>query len=200
MKRLIALAVAFASVVVGCDPTPAGADTHPTGDTPRPGPTVVVCTGTVNFTAGVSDHLVAVIIASTFDTPDLECNAPDGMTAGNYRPGDLVFNGHRADEPTLAACRAAFPSSHLDQRHCVRVAACESGGIDDYRVVSTSNDLGRWQHHHLYIAQRLTAIGQPDADPLNLWVNAQMTAWYVGQIGRWGGTAGWACAARVGAF
>lgn len=180
--------------------TAAAADTHPHGDTPRPGPTVVVCTGAIEFTAGVSDHLVAVIIAAAFDRDDLECTAPDGMTAGNYRVGDLVFNGHHADEPTLAACRAAFADSHLDQRHCVRIAACESGSIDDYRITSRSNDWGRWQHHGPYIPDRLAAIGMPDADPLDLWVNAQMTAWYVDQLGRWGGTAGWACAARTGAF
>ena len=196
MKTAIFTATLAAATLL---PATATADTHPHGNTPRPGPTVVQCTGTHSFTAGVSDHLVAVIIAATHDNPDLTCTAPDGMTAGNYQPGDLVFNGHRADEPTLAACRAAFPDSHVDQRHCVRVAACESGPLSAYRVTSTSMDLGRWQHHHLYVDARLAAIGQPDADPLDLWVNAQMTAWYVNQLGRWGGTAGWACASKVGA-
>ncbi|MCP5026174.1 MAG: hypothetical protein GY929_07790, partial [Actinomycetia bacterium] len=116
------------------------------------------------------------------------------IEAGGYTAGDPVFNGHVADLPTLYVVSVLFTGA--DQRHAVRIAACESGsltqGID---VVSPSDDHGRWQHNGRYTAARLAAVGHPDGDPYDLWVNGLMTRRLVDQSGGWGA---WSCAKKVG--
>lgn len=162
-----------------------------------PVPPVTCTDGTFTFTAGVgAQDFVRILIADElFD--DVSCTLPFEVTAGGYHVGDSVWNGHTADRPTLWVCQALWPD--LDnQRHCVRVAACESGALlTGMTVVSSSNDHGRWQMNGRYTAARLAAIGEPDGDVYDLWTNARM-ARHV--FDSWGQTwRAWSCAKRVGA-
>lgn len=161
-------------------------------------PPPVTCTaGPYTATVGVDHQTLTSILVVDDLTDSIECTLPYTITAGGYSVGDPVWNGHSADLPTLYVCSVLF-TGHDDQRDCVRVAVCESGSLaQSIGVVSTTDDHGRWQHHGRYIPQRLAAVGHPDGDPQDLWINGLMTRHVYDQ---WGGTwAAWSCAAKVSA-
>ncbi|MCP5028495.1 MAG: hypothetical protein GY929_19640 [Actinomycetia bacterium] len=164
----------------------------------RPPPPAITCTsGGYSATVGVNHHDTVTILVAAELTDGIDCTI-HGPTveAGGYTAGDPVWDGHTADLPTLYVCAVLFDGTR-DERDCVRIAACESGsltqGID---VVSSSNDISRWQHNLRYVPDRLAAVGYPGGDPTDLWVQGLMTRWLVDQSGGWGA---WSCARKVGA-
>lgn len=162
-----------------------------------PVPPVTCTDGVYTFTAGVgAQDFVRILIADEFDD-NVTCSLPVSVTAGGYKVGDPVWNGHAADRPTLWVCQALWPDID-NQRHCVRVAAAESGSLaQSIGIVSSSNDHGRWQHNGRYVAGRLAAIGMPDGDVQDMWVNGLLTR-HVWES--WGGTwRAWSSARAVGA-
>lgn len=163
----------------------------------EPPPPVTCAAGPYTATVGVDHQTLTSILVVDYLTDDIVCSLPYTITAGGYSEGDPVVFGHTADLPTLYVCSVLF-TGHDDQRDCVRVAVCESGSLaQSIGVVSSTGDHGRWQHHGRYIPGRLAAVGHPDGDPQDLWINGLMTRHVYDQ---WGGTwAAWSCAARVGA-
>lgn len=159
----------------------------------------VTCTdGVYRFTAGVNaQDFVRILVADHLDD-SIVCTLPVSVTAGGYREGSPVWNGHHADLPTLWVCQALWADAH-NQRDCVRIRICETGTVE--RAVrpepSTSGDYGAFQHSWKYIDGRFAAIGHPDGDRYDFWLSALAARWLWDQSG--GSWRYWSCARRVSA-
>jgi hypothetical protein len=113
--------------------------------------------------------------------------------------GQQAVRAHKRDRCTddwRDAFRKAGLTSIIPQAQ--RIIACESGG--DRRAVSYTGDYGLFQINWAAHQDKVYRRGWQQRELFDPYKNAQIAVEIYLALGRWGSTAGWVCAAKVGLY